>query len=239
MEEKVAAIVSVIAGILTILLRIRELRKRLDPESLKEDGGGVVILDSGGKSVSGTKRITTPSMLIPAFGFVFIFNCMVIMGGFAATISVNLHVMREESLKAVKESLRISSGSDSLKNTPNQFKIDLKNEEIRNKIMSVLNATVGFIIIPGSFPLFVFLAYRRAFIFPDKCFNRAIVMGSWTGVFSIIVESIALMREGILFALKLFFYKYVLFFSFGLFTGILFLIFRRIQNSAAYKQLIK
>ena len=210
----VSVIVGTLAGILTIILRIRELR------GSKEDKGKVVIYDATGRHISKTNTLTS-SMLIPALGFTFLFMFMAGIGGFSGALALHLKGSIEPDTFLEKQ-------------------IDLTDQETYDEVFEILHRAVGIILITISFPIFVAFAYRRAFVVPDKCFIKALIMGLWAGSLIGFVESLLAiaMKLGLLQTFFKFLLNFLLFTLFGLFAGLIFVTLRTIQSSTVYQRLI-
>jgi hypothetical protein len=216
-----AAVVSLIAGILTIVLRVRELRSGYVSPSDNERGRGLV-LDASGHAVLVRAVIRKPSMIVPALGFTFLVEAMAAIGGGVSAPVVD---------SALKEAHRDQHAS------PDKTNEGLGNVD-RSFIVGILNTIQGSMILGTSFPVFVFICYRRAFQSPGDAFGRAAAMGFWAGLGTGSAELLLAYYQGLA-AGEHFFSKFLQFLLFGVLTGVLFVVWRAALESSVVRSLIR
>ena len=97
-----SALVGIVAGLLTILLRIREIRRGLDPVSLRIESDKGLIVDADGHPVSHPSK-ALPTMLIPALGLTALLQLMAITAGLVAAPAAFLAVDSPPKLAAKRQ----------------------------------------------------------------------------------------------------------------------------------------
>ena len=242
--QVLTALISLAAGVLALILRLRELRQGRDPKALREKATDGHVLDSSGRPVE-RRFVAKPSMLVPALGLATLLQIMAVVATVFASVAIfetietppsilethDLLILHREEIGNAEEALYFGT----LDSTATY---DKTKHALQSYLNDVMNLTTGFIIIAIAWPLVIIFGYSRSFVFANECFGRAVAMGAWLGLFMGSFEFIAYLLIGktLLEATGAFSLKFIIFLAMGLLTGLAYLLIRKLRATPFFRR---